>query len=83
MATEIMMLTAPDCTDCDASKKAIQSVMEEYEIEFTEIDVTEQPEYAREYRILAAPGIIIDGTQEFHGRVTERDLRETLDGSTR
>lgn len=83
MVTEITMLTAPSCTDCEASKEAILSVMGEYEIEFEEIDATEQPEYAAEYRILAAPGILIDGTLEFHGRVSERELRQTLDGIPR
>jgi len=77
-----MMLKTPGCKRCDSSRNAIEAVMEDYDIDFEEIDLTEEPEYAQEYQVMAAPGIIIDGEKAFQGGVTEEQLRTKLDELT-
>lgn len=83
MAIKIKLLKTPGCGACEKSKKAIEKVSEDFDIDFDEIDLTEEPEYAREYRVMTAPGILIDGEKEFEGGVTEKQLKEKLEEKQR
>lgn len=46
------------------------------------INLTEHPEYAQKYDVMAAPGIIINEKKVFQGGVTEAELRAALDERT-
>ena len=48
------------------------------EIRFAEIDITERPEIAVKYRIMATPAIAINGKLEFTGVPKEEALRDRI-----
>lgn len=74
----IELVTSPGCTNCDAVRTTIHAVLSEFEAEFVEVDITDHPEYVREYRLVSAPAVIINGQREFQGRVAESALRERI-----
>ncbi|MFB6158633.1 MAG: thioredoxin family protein [Candidatus Nanohalobium sp.] len=79
MSFEIKMLKTPSCGACKKSRKAIEKVSEEFDIDLEIIDLTENPEYAQKYKVMAAPGIIIDGEKQFEGGVKPKELRKKLE----
>ena len=48
------------------------------EVRFTEIDISQHPEIAVKYRIMATPAIAINGKLEFLGAPKESELRGRL-----
>lgn len=48
------------------------------EIHWVEVDITQQPEVAVKYRIMATPAIAINGKLEFLGVPKEEALRNRL-----
>jgi glutaredoxin len=74
----IELVTSPGCTKCAAVRSTIHHVLQDISAEYTEIDLTEHPEYARDYHLLSAPAVIINGQLEFHGRVSATALRHRL-----
>lgn len=48
------------------------------DVQVEEVDVTEQPEVAVRYGVMATPAIVINGRLEFVGVPSERALRERL-----
>jgi len=49
------------------------------EISFHEIDITEHPEVAVKYGVMATPALIINGRLEFTGVPKENKLREGVE----
>lgn len=74
----IELVTSPDCRNCVTVRAMIQRVLSEFDAAFREIDLTDHPEYVREYHVLSAPAVIIDGQREFQGRVSEDAFRHRL-----
>lgn len=74
----VELVTSPGCRNCATVRSMIQRVLGEFDAEFREIDLTDHPEYAREYQLWSAPAVIIDGQREFHGRVSEDAFRRRL-----
>lgn len=74
---EIQILTTPGCTNCEAAKKVLESVVKEVcqekEIRIEEIDLVDHPDIAVKHKIMSAPGIVINGKLEFLG-VPKRHL---------
>lgn len=77
--TTVKMLKTPGCKSCETSRQVIESLQDELDFTFEVIDLTERPELAQEYRVMAAPGIVIDGELVFQGGVSEHELREKLE----
>ena len=48
------------------------------DLEFEEVDITEHPEVAVKYRVMATPAIAINGRLAFTGVPREADLRRAL-----
>lgn len=71
----IELVTSPGCRNCTAVRSMIQRVLDEFDAAFTEIDLTDHPEYAHEYQLCSAPAVIIDGQLAFQGRVSEEAFR--------
>jgi glutaredoxin len=82
MTVEIVMLHTPGCRSCEQARHTIESVAEDFPVEFKEKDLTEHPELAAEHNVMSAPGIVIDGELVFQGGVSENELREELDERT-
>lgn len=76
---KIEILTTPDCSNCNVVEKQL----DELGVEYSVIDVTEQPEYLEKYPIFTAPGIVIDGKLEFIGVPKKEKLAEKLEGHKR
>lgn len=74
------LLTMPGCVHCGAAKETVERVKGDYpEMEVEIIDVTENPEASAKYMLMSAPGVVINGSLEFTGGVTEEQLRKRLE----
>ncbi len=74
MAHKVQILTTPACGNCSIVEKMLDELNMKYEI----IDVTEKPEYLEKYPIFTAPGVVIDDKLEFTGIPKKQDLAEKL-----
>jgi glutaredoxin len=74
----IELVTSPGCTKCATVRSTIHHVLQDVTAEYTEVDLTEHPEYARDYHLLSAPAVIINGQLELQGRVSATALRQRL-----
>ena len=77
---KVQILSTPGCTKCAAVISLFKRIQEDSpDLVLEEIDVTEHPEVASRYMLMAAPGIVIDGKLEFVGGVPkEEQLRAKL-----
>ncbi len=74
MNHKIEILTTPSCSNCKVVEKMLDDMNMVYDI----IDVTEKPEYLEKYPIFTAPGIAIDDKLEFTGIPKKQQLLEKL-----
>jgi len=77
MSHKIEILTTPSCENCKVVEKLLDNMNLSYDI----IDVTEKPEYLEKYPIFTAPGIVIDDKLEFTGIPKKYELEEKLSQS--
>ena len=71
---KVEILTTPDCSNCSILEKMLDEMNISYDI----VDVTEKPEYFQKYSIFTAPGVVIDGKLEFTGIPSRKKLFEKL-----
>ena len=71
---KVQVLTIPDCTNCNVLEKMLDDLNIKYDI----IDVTEKPEYLEKYPIFTAPGLVINEKLEFVGIPKKDELEEKL-----
>lgn len=77
--TDVQFITMPGCVQCAKAKAVIERVNPDFpDMRVTYIDATERPDLIQKYKIMSAPGIIIDGELAFTGGVSEAALRERL-----
>ena len=74
MNHKIEILTTPSCENC----KVVEKMLDEMNMSYDVIDVTEKPEYLEKYPIFTAPGVVIDGKLEFTGIPKKQELLEKL-----
>jgi glutaredoxin len=74
MKPNVQILTGGGCSAC----KAVEKMLDEMEIEYELIDLTENPEIIKKYMLLSVPGIVIDGKLEFTGVPKREELRKKL-----
>lgn len=74
MNHKIEILTTPSCENC----KVVEKMLDEINMPYDIIDVTEKPEYLKKYSIFTAPGVIIDDKLEFTGIPKKYELLEKL-----
>jgi len=74
MNHKIEILTTPSCGNC----KVVEKMLDEMNISYQIIDVTEKPEYLEKYPIFTAPGVVIDDKLEFTGIPKKQELFEKL-----
>lgn len=76
---DVLFITVPNCVQCAKAKKVIEKVQPEFpELKVEYRDVTEHPEILQQYRVLSAPGIVINGKLEYTGGLDEAAFRERL-----
>jgi len=74
MNHKIEILTTPSCGNC----KVVEKMLDEMNISYQVVDVTEKPEYLEKYPIFTAPGVVIDDKLEFTGIPKKQELLEKL-----
>lgn len=74
MSHKVEILTTPSCGNCNLVEKILNELNISYEI----IDVTEKPEYLEKYPIFTAPGVVIDNKLEFTGVPKKHEILEKL-----
>lgn len=74
MSHKVEILTTPSCGNCNLVEKILNELNISYEI----IDVTEKPEYLEKYPIFTAPGLVIDNKLEFTGVPKKHEILEKL-----
>ncbi len=71
---KIEILTTPDCSNC----KILEKMLDEMNISYQVIDVTEKPEYLQKYPIFTAPALVIDEKLEFTGIPKQKELEKII-----
>jgi len=71
---KIEILTTPGCSNCSV----VERMLDELNLPYDIIDVTEKPEYLEKYPIYTAPGVVIDDKLEFTGIPKKHELVEKL-----
>ena len=75
----IQFITVPNCVQCAKAKIIIERVKPDFpEMTVEYIDVTVHPEILQQYRVLSAPGIVINGKLEYTGGLDEAAFRALL-----
>lgn len=76
---EVLFITVPNCAQCAKAMKVIEKVQPDFpELKVEYVDVTVHPEILQQYRVLSAPGIVINGKLEYTGGLDEAAFREQL-----
>ena len=76
---ELKVLSTPGCPSCEVAMRIAQKLQVEFpDLSVEKIDMIEHPEVSMQYRILSAPGVVINGKLEFVGAPKEKQLREKL-----
>ncbi len=76
---DLKILSTPYCPPCVFATRIADKLKIDFpDVRVTRVDMSEQPQMALDYQVFAAPGIVINGKLEFHGGVTERQLRAKL-----
>lgn len=71
---KVEILTTPGCSNCAVVEKMLDEMNVTYDI----IDVTEKPEYLEKYPIFTAPGVVINDNLEFTGVPKKKELLQKL-----
>lgn len=76
---DVLFITVPNCAQCAKAKHVIEKVQPDFsDMKVEYVDVTQQPEILQQYRVLSAPGIVINGKLEYTGGLDETVFRERL-----
>lgn len=76
---DMLFITVPNCAQCAKAKHVIEKVQPDFpELKVEYLDVTVHPEILQKYRVLSAPGIVINGKLEYTGGLDETAFREHL-----
>ena len=76
---DVQFITIPGCVQCAKAKSVIEKVRPEFpDMRVTYLDATEHPEILQKYKIMSAPGIIVNGELAYTGGLNEAAFRELL-----
>lgn len=67
---KVQVLTTPNCSNCSMLEK----ILDELQIPYEVIDVTEKPEFLEKFPIFTAPGLVINDKLEFTGIPKKEEL---------
>lgn len=75
--TTVELYVQPECTLCENAKALLKRLRKEVPFEFKEIFLSEDHPKYKEY-LVSVPVIVVNGTKEVSGEITEHRLREAL-----
>lgn len=73
---DVLVLSTPGCVGC----ATVEKMLDEMNVKYKVIDVTENPDLLQKYPIMTAPGIVINGKLEFTGVPRKEELKKKLFG---
>ena len=79
---QIEVFSSPGCSRCGQVFDVLQTITQELgteRIDWREVNVLEELEYAVELGVLSMPAIAIDGELVFNSHPSSRKLRDALD----
>ncbi|HID46092.1 MAG TPA: glutaredoxin [Chromatiaceae bacterium] len=82
MPIKVEVFSAPGCGKCGKAKQVLKKIVDEVDsraIEWREVDILEELDYAVQLGVLSTPAIAIDGTLLFTALPSEKKLRQALD----
>lgn len=75
----MLFITVPNCAQCAKAKHVIEKVQPDFpELKVEYMDIIEHPEILQQYRVLSAPGIVLNGKLEYTGGLDEAVFRARL-----
>ena len=82
---KIEIFYTPGCSECDAAHAKLRNVAQESvnDLEWRELNVLDDLDYAVELGVLTLPSIAVDGELVFTSMPTAAQLREVLRNRTR
>lgn len=75
----VVLIGKPGCHLCDVARQVVEIVCAEQDVDFAELDITQDPFLASEYAD-AVPVVLVDGHEVGRFRVSPQALREALRG---
>jgi predicted thioredoxin/glutaredoxin len=77
---KVELIHAPGCRRCAGARDSLKAVAEEAVtgLEWREINVLDEMDYAVEHGVLSLPAIVIDGELVFSSLPTPQQLRSAL-----
>ncbi len=81
---KVEVLTASGCAACQHTKDLVRRMVDEHEagaLEYAEVNVVEEIDYAVAIGVLSTPAVAIGGKLAFGGPPSEKKLRRALDAA--
>lgn len=82
MSIKVEVFSSPGCSKCGQAKEVLRRLAEQIgggRIEWREVNVLQELDYAVNLGVLSTPAIVIDGQPTFTGLPSVRKLRSELD----
>ena len=77
MNSRVTLIGKPGCHLCDVARQVVELVCAEADVDFAELDITEDPFLASEYAD-AVPVVLVDGAEVGRFRVSPQAIRTAL-----
>ncbi len=81
MAILVEVFSSPGCSKCSQAKKTLKNIVDEFgdaAIQWREVNILEELDYAVGLGVLSTPAIAINGELEYTGLPSAGKLRERL-----
>ncbi len=82
MSIKVEVFSSPGCSKCGHAKEALRKLVDELggdKIDWREVNILDELDYAVELGVLSTPAIVIDGELLFSGLPSVRKLRAALE----
>ena len=79
MSGRVTLIGKPGCHLCDVARQVVELVCAEEDLDYVELDITEDPFLASEYAD-AVPVVLVDGAEVGRFRVSPDAIRAGLRG---
>ncbi len=81
MGIKVEVFSAPGCNKCGRAKTVLKKIVEEWDsglVQWREVSVLEELDYAVQLGVLSTPAIAIDGQLVFTSLPSEKKMRDIL-----
>ncbi|BAO44540.1 thioredoxin family protein [Thiolapillus brandeum] len=81
MSIEVEIFSAPGCGKCGKAKHVLKRILDEWEdgrVQWREVNILDELDYAVSLGVLSTPAIAVDGELVFTALPSEKRLRRLL-----